>query len=120
MATFRYDAHPMGMIISTVAALGTFHPEANPALVEAGEKVYKDIRLRNKQVHRLIGTLPTISAFAYRHRIGRPLVNPAGKNLSYTENFLYMYGLTRCTLRCEASVLLGRSAPARLACIAPV
>jgi len=90
MSTFRYDAHPMGMIISTVAALGTFHPEANPALVEAGEKVYKDLRLRNKQIHRLIGSLPTISAFAYRHRIGRPLVNPSGKNLSYTENFLFM------------------------------
>jgi citrate synthase len=88
MSTFRYDAHPMGMIISTISALSTFHPEANPALTN--QDVYKDIKLRNKQVHRLIGALPTISAFAYRHRIGRPLVNPAGKNLSYTENFLYM------------------------------
>lgn len=88
MSSFRYDAHPMGMIISTVAAMGTFHPEANPALVS--QDVYKDLKLRNKQIHRLIGTLPTISAFAYRHRIGRPFVNPAGKNLSYAENFLYM------------------------------
>jgi len=88
MSSFRYDAHPMGMIISTIAAMGTFHPEANPALTS--QEVYKDLRLRNKQVHRLIGSMPTISAFAYRHRIGRPLVNPAGKNLSYTENFLYM------------------------------
>jgi citrate synthase len=88
MGTFRYDAHPMGMVISTITAMSTFHPEANPALTT--QDVYKDEKLRNKQVHRLLGTVPTISAFAYRHRIGRPLVNPAGKNLSYCENFLYM------------------------------
>lgn len=88
MGTFRYDAHPMGMIISTIAAMGTFHPEANPALVS--QDVYKDEKLRNKQVHRLIGTIPTISAFAYRHRIGRPFVNPAGRNMNYCENYLYM------------------------------
>lgn len=86
-ASFRYDAHPMGMLISIISAMSTFHPEANPAL--AGQDIYKDIRLRNKQIHRLIGTMPTMSAFAYRHRIGRPLVNPSGKNLSYCENFLF-------------------------------
>jgi len=85
---FRYDAHPMGMVISSIAALSTFHPEANPAL--AGQDVYANIKIRNKQIHRMLGTVTTISAFAYRHRIGRPLVNPAGKNLSYCENFLYM------------------------------
>ena len=68
--------------------MSTFHPEANPAL--AGQDIYKDQKLRNKQIHRLIGTIPTIAAFAYRHRIGRPLINPSGKNMSYTENFLYM------------------------------
>lgn len=88
--SFRYDAHPMGMVISLVAALSTLHPEANPAL--AGQDVYNDYKLRNKQIHRLIGTITTISAFTYRHRIGRPLVDPAvpGTNLDYAENFLYM------------------------------
>lgn len=88
MSTFRYDAHPMGMVISAVAAMSTFHPEANPAL--AGSDIYNDKVLRNKQIHRLIGSITTISAFAYRHRIGRPYVNPSGKTLTYTENFLYM------------------------------
>jgi len=90
MNTFRYDSHPMGMLISTVAAMSTFHPEANPAL--AGQGVYNDQKLRNKQIHRIIGTMPTIAAFAYRQRIGRPYVDPAPaeENLSYAENFLYM------------------------------
>ncbi len=88
MKSFRYDAHPMGMVISTVNAMSTFHPEANPAL--AGQAVYKQKTLRNKQIHRILGTMTTIAAFAYRHRIGRPYVNPSSGNLSYTENFLYM------------------------------
>jgi citrate synthase len=46
MKSFRYDAHPMGMFISTMSAFSTFHPEANPAL--AGSDVYKDKSLRNK------------------------------------------------------------------------
>jgi citrate synthase len=87
MGSFRYDAHPMGMVMSTVSALSTFHPEANPAL--AGQDVYKDLTLRNKQIHRSIGTMSTIAAYAYRHRIGRPFVDP-GRNLGYTENFMYM------------------------------
>jgi len=87
MEGFRYNSHPMGMIISTLAAMSTFHPEANPAL--QGQKVYDDHKLRNKQIHRIIGTMPTIAAFAYRHRIGRPYVNPGG-GLTYAENFLYM------------------------------
>lgn len=89
MKSFRYDAHPMGMVISTITAMSTFHPEANPAL--AGQNVYNDDRMRNKQIHRILGTIPTISAFAYRQRIGRPYVDPApGEELSYCENFLYM------------------------------
>jgi citrate synthase len=88
MKSFRYDAHPMGMVISTVAAMSTFHPEANPAL--AGEKVYKNTQLQNKQIHRIMGTMPTIAAFAYRHRVGRPYVDPSSSGLGYTENFLYM------------------------------
>ncbi len=147
MSAFRYDAHPMGMLISTITALSTFHPEANPALTtQEGMRrmlrafpcscdvaqhsfmlvlsvllgmamhvllltvasahivscschvpcsfpcpssllppVYNDERLRNKQIHRLIGTMPTIAAYAYRHRIGRPYVAPSGKTLTYAE-----------------------------------
>lgn len=88
MSTFRYDAHPMGMIISAIAAMSTLHPEANPAL--AGQDIYNDVNLRNKQIHRIIGSVTTISAYAYRHRIGRPYINPSGKDLTYCENFLYM------------------------------
>ena len=46
MKTFRYDAHPMGILVSTLGALSTLHPEANPALV--GEKIYDDKKIRNK------------------------------------------------------------------------
>lgn len=87
---FRYDAHPMGMMISTIAAMSTFHPESNPAL--AGQTIYNNHQMRNKQIHRMLGTMPTICAMTYRQRIGRPYVDPApaSANLSYTENFLYM------------------------------
>ena len=88
MKSFRFNAHPMGMLISTVAALGTLHPEGNPAL--AGQNVYASVKTRNKQIHRIIGTMPTIAAFAYRHRIGRPFVNPTNAGLGYTENFMFM------------------------------
>jgi len=87
MKTFRYDAHPMGMLISTVAALGTFYPEANPAL--AGQDIFKSENVRNKQIYRIVGKLPTIAACAWRHRIGRPYNTPVN-HLGYTENFLYM------------------------------
>ena len=69
MKSFRYDAHPMGMLCSTIAALSTFHPQQNPCL--AGEKVYNDKKIRNKQIYRLLGKVPTIAASAYRHRVGR-------------------------------------------------
>jgi citrate synthase len=69
MKAFRYDAHPMGMLISTLSSMSTVHPEANPAL--AGSNVYKTWPMRNKQIHRVLGTVPTIAAFSYRHRIGR-------------------------------------------------
>jgi len=85
--SFRYDAHPMGMIVSAFAAMGTLHPEANPAL--AGQSVYSDKKLRAKQVARILGQGPTLAAMAYRKRIGRPFVEP-NPNLGYTENFMYM------------------------------
>lgn len=69
MKAFRYSAHPMGMLISTVSAFSTLKPEANPAL--AGEKIYQNESFRNKQIYRMLGVAPTIAANSYRHRIGR-------------------------------------------------
>lgn len=93
MTTFRYDAHPMGMLISSIAACGTFYSDANPAL--AGLDIFtRSIETRNKQIFRILGKMPTIAAQSYRHRIGRPYNNPMSNNdigpLTYTENFLYM------------------------------
>jgi len=80
MQAFRYDAHPMGMFISTVAALSTFYPEANK--VDNAED-------RLAQIKRLIAKVPTIAAFSYRHNRGLPYVYP-NNELSYTGNFLSM------------------------------
>ena len=85
--SYRYDAHPMGMLGSSISALSTLHPEANPSL--AGDKIYKDNKFMMKQVYRLIGNVPTLAAACYRHRIGRPFNEPRN-DLSYIENFLHM------------------------------
>ncbi len=85
--SFRYDAHPMGMLVSSLSALSTLHPEANPALM--GDNIYKDRKFVNKQFFRLLGNIPTLAAYCYRHRIGRPYNQPRN-DLSYIENFLYM------------------------------
>ena len=71
---FRYDAHPMGMLISTVAALSTVYPEARNVL---------DPENRRLQIVRLIGKMPTIAAYAYRHSLGFPYVYP-DNDLGYT------------------------------------
>jgi citrate synthase len=80
MDGFHYDAHPMGMLVSTVAALSTFYPDAKNVL---------DPKVRRLQILRLIGKMPTIAACAYRHRMGFPIVNP-DNDLSYTANFMNM------------------------------
>src|SRR6185503_17058838 len=80
METFRYDAHPMGMLISTVAALSAFYPEASNV---------GDPEVRLHQIHRLIAKMPTIAAFSYRHSRGLPYAYP-DNDLSYTGNFLSM------------------------------
>jgi len=77
---FHYDAHPMGMLISTIAALSTFYPDAKDIF-------NKDSRL--KQTWRLIGKMPTLAGFAYRHSLGMPFVYPDNE-LSYPGNFLNM------------------------------
>ncbi|KAJ1547490.1 hypothetical protein HK405_005706, partial [Cladochytrium tenue] len=84
---FRYDAHPMGMLVSAAAAMSTFHQEASPAF--RGDAVYASDAVVNKQIFRLLGKIPTLAAIAYRHRIGRPYVYPRSE-LSYVGNFLYM------------------------------
>ena len=87
MKSFRFNAHPMGILISTVAALSTFHPEDNPALV--GTEIFKDKAKMNKMIYRIIGTMPTMAANAYRHRIGRSYNKP-DNSMGYVENFLMM------------------------------
>lgn len=94
LKSFRYDAHPMGMFVAAMAALSTFHAEANP--VVARRDLYdgngEDARrARNTQVFRILGSLPTILACIYRHRVGRPYNYPdASCSLSYSENLLFM------------------------------
>jgi citrate synthase len=87
MKSFRYDAHPMGMLVSSMAAMSLLHPDANPAL--AGQTVYDDKLVRNKQIHRIVGAIPTLAAYSYRHRMGRPYVDPV-EGMGYSEGFLYM------------------------------
>jgi len=77
---FRHDAHPMGMFISTVAALSTVYPDA---------KNVHDAEVRKLQIHRLIGKVPTIAAYTYRHSLGFPYVYP-DNDLNYAENFMNM------------------------------
>ncbi len=77
---FRYDAHPMGMFLSTVGALSTFYPDA---------KNIFDVDSRRLQTIRLIAKVPSIAAYAFRHTIGRPYVLP-DNDLSYSGNFLNM------------------------------
>jgi citrate synthase len=80
MDGFHHDAHPMGMLMSTVAALSTFYPEAKDGA---------SAETRHRQVVRLIAKMPTLAAFAYRHSLGMPYAYPDNR-LSYTGNFLNM------------------------------
>jgi citrate synthase len=79
MDGFHYDAHPMGMLVSTVGALSTFYPEARA----------DDPETRRLQIVRLIAKMPTLAAFAYRHSLGMPYAYP-DNGLSYVGNFLNM------------------------------
>ncbi len=80
MDGFRYDAHPMGILVGTVGALSTFYPDAKNIAVE---------NFRKLQVRRLIGKIPTMAAMSFRHSLGLPYVQPE-TDLSYTGNFLSM------------------------------
>ncbi|GAA4077472.1 citrate synthase [Nocardioides kongjuensis] len=80
MEGFRYDAHPMGMLMASVGALSTFYPES--ARIEDPEN-------RHIQIVRMIAKMPTLGAWAFRHAQGKPYVYPDNE-LSYAENFLSM------------------------------
>ena len=84
LKTFRADAHPMGILISAVAAMSTLYPEA---------KQVDDNEIRLQQVARVLGQLPTAVAYAYQNRLGRPQTDPDDA-LGYSDNFLHMMGLT--------------------------
>jgi citrate synthase len=98
MEGFQYDAHPMGVFLSTVGAFSTFYPDA--------KKIF-DEQSRRKQIQRLIAKVPTIAAYAYRHSIGRPYVYP-DNDLSFTGNFLNMlFKMTE--LKYQANPVLERA-----------
>jgi citrate synthase len=80
MEGFQYDAHPMGIFLSTVGALSTNYPDAKRIFEEDSRRL---------QIRRLIAKVPSIAAYAYRHSIGRPYVYP-DNDLSFTGNFLNM------------------------------
>jgi citrate synthase len=98
MDGFRYDAHPMQMLVSTVAALSTFYPDT------------KDVRnaaARENAIFRIIGKMPIIASYAYRHGKGLQYV-PPDPDLSYTENFMNMLW-KRSELRFLANPVLARA-----------
>jgi len=80
LESFRYDAHPMTMLVSTIAALASVYPESRNV---------HDAANRKKQITRLIAKMPSITAYCYRHHFGLPFIYP-DLDLSYTENFMNM------------------------------
>jgi citrate synthase len=80
MQGFRYDAHPMGMLLASVGALSGFYPDAN---------VFDNPDAIELHIRRLIAKMPTLAAWAHRHNLGQPYVYPDNE-LSYTANFLAM------------------------------
>ncbi len=95
---FHHDAHPMGILVSTVAALSTFYPEAKDVFSKAN---------RGRQIVRLIAKMPTLAAFAYRHAMGLPYAYP-DNDLSYTENLLNMMRKTT-ELKYQPNPVLARA-----------
>jgi citrate synthase len=98
MDGFHHDAHPMGMLVSTLAGLSTFYPEAKAVL---------DTELRQRQIHRLIAKMPTIAAFAFRHSIGMAYIYPSN-DLGYAENLLTMMHRPSWTTQYSADPALSK------------
>jgi citrate synthase len=80
MQGFRYNAHPMGMLLASVGAMSTFYPDAN---------VFDNPEAIDLHIRRLIAKMPTLAAWAHRHNLGQPYIYPDNE-LSYTANFLAM------------------------------
>jgi citrate synthase len=99
MDGFRYDAHPMGILVGTLGALSTFYPDA---------KNVRDEASRRLQIYRLIAKIPTIAAFAYRHSQGRSFIDPSN-DLTYAENFLSMVFRPSTSSRYEADPDLAKA-----------
>jgi citrate synthase len=78
--SFQPSAHPMGVLISAMGALGTYYPESKQVL---------DSKIRRRQIARIIAQAPIVAAWSYRHSVGKPLINP-DPSLGYTANFLSM------------------------------
>ena len=90
---FNYDAHPMGMLVSAIAALSTYYKEA---------KILDDPEILDKQIVRLIAKMPTLAAAAHRFSVGMPFVYP-DNSLSYAQNFLsMMWKVAEPTLRAQS------------------
>jgi citrate synthase len=98
MDGFRYDAHPMGILISTLAALSTFYQSS---------KAVRDKEEQFENICRIIGKVPIIAAYAYRHRGGLPYISP-DPDLSYSENFMNMLW-KRSELKFLANPVLARA-----------
>lgn len=98
MDGFHYNAHPMGMFEATLGALSTFYPDAKDIF---------NVEARRKQIYRLIAKVPTIAAFAFRHRIGMQYAYP-DNDLSYEGNFLNMMFKTT-ELKYEPNPVLERA-----------
>ncbi len=96
---FHYDAHPMGMLVTTIAALSTFYPNA---------KNIFDEKTRELQIYRLIGKIPTLAAFAYRHSQGMAYIYP-NNELNYAENFLTMMYRPPSTSTYEPNPVLAKA-----------
>ena len=99
MDGFHYDAHPMGMLVSTIAGLSTFYPNA---------KNIFDAESRKLQIYRLIGKIPTLAAFAYRHSQGMAYIYPSN-DLTYAENFLSMMYRPSWTTKYEPNPVLAKA-----------
>ncbi|MGC2288717.1 MAG: citrate synthase [Thermoplasmata archaeon] len=98
MDGFHHDAHPMGMMVSTLAGLSTFYPDA---------KAIFDTELRQRQIHRLIAKMPTLAAFAFRHSIGMAYIYPSN-DLGYAENLLTMMHRPSWTTQYTADPVLSK------------
>ncbi len=99
MDGFHHDAHPMGMLVGTLGALSTFYPDAKNIFDESS---------RNLSIYRLVGKIPTLAAFAYRHSRGMPYIYPSN-DLGYAANFLSMMYTPSPTTKYEVNETLAKA-----------